>query len=295
MNRFGGLSVLLVEDDPQDAELVELSLREAGMNGRILRADQLNEARAMLEREKVDLVLLDLGLPGSTGLDTFRRFKEFSRDEPVVVLSGLSDEAVSAKAVHEGAQDYLVKGSFGPDLLRRSITHSIQRHNMSLELAALSLTDDLTGLSNRRGFMTLAGQMLKTARRIGEKVFVAFIDMDGMKRINDELGHEIGDQAIREAARILRDVFRDSDVLARLGGDEFAVFGLAGEGVSQDAILTRLEDNVCSANQSGCLPIALSFSLGLVLSDPEGKDLQDLLARADARMYANKRSKSAAR
>lgn len=295
MKRFGNISILLIEDDPQDAEIIEVFLRDAGMEGRILVASRLEEALALLDKATVDLVLLDLGLPGTSGIDTFRAFKASAPDLPIVVLSGLRDEEVSIRAVHEGAQDYLVKGSIDVDILRRSLSHSLERHRMRLELTALSLTDELTGLANRRGFMTLAEQLIKTARRVGEDVFLAYADMDGMKRINDELGHEAGDRALRDVAKALRDTFRDSDIVARLGGDEFAAFGLSDKEMSLDSLQARLDANLASATSRGGHVFPLAVSLGLVCASPGDVALADIITKADAMMYEIKRSKKSAR
>ncbi len=295
MKRIGEISILLIEDDPQDAEIIEVFLRDAGIEGEIYRAFRLEEALILLDKTSVDLVLLDLGLPGTSGIDTFRSFIASAPDLPVVVLSGLRDEDVSVRAVHEGAQDYLVKGSIGVDLLRRSLSHALERHRMRLELTALSLTDELTGLSNRRGFLTLAEQLCKTARRLGENVFLAYADMDGMKRINDDMGHDAGDKALKDFAKALKSTFRDSDIVARLGGDEFAALGLMEKDVSMSTLQERLDANLNQATSDGGHAIPLAASLGLVTAAPAEVGLPELIAKADEMMYDIKRKKRAAR
>lgn len=157
------------------------------------------------------------------------------------------------------------------------------------ELEALSLTDELTGLNNRRGFVTLATQQLKVATRNLRHAAVIYLDVNDLKPVNDKLGHEEGDRLLRDVARVLRDSFRESDVMARLGGDEFAV--LTVDITPQNAAM--LEERVVRAerafNQREERPYLMSLSIGTELFDPGlPSSLEELLARADERMYARK-------
>jgi diguanylate cyclase (GGDEF)-like protein/PAS domain S-box-containing protein len=162
------------------------------------------------------------------------------------------------------------------------------------ELRALSLRDELTGLHNRRGFMTLAGQHMKMAARQRAPFAILFIDLDDVKPINDTLGHQAGDDALRDTAALLRSTFRQSDLVARLGGDEFAV--LAAEvrpgPDSADQVLVRLDAAVARHNQAAQRPFQLSISVGIVHYDPaQPATIDDLLAQADKRMYEEKRAR----
>lgn len=161
------------------------------------------------------------------------------------------------------------------------------------EIRKLSLTDELTGLHNRRGFHLLAGQSLRQAARLGLGCSVLFVDLDGLKRVNDELGHEAGDAMIVDAATVLRRTFRESDIIARLGGDEFCV--LAVDSRADDAVDLRLQRAMEAFGSQA--PYGLSASIGVVHStagDAEGL-LEHLLAEADARMYERKRTKRGSR
>lgn len=160
----------------------------------------------------------------------------------------------------------------------------------ALELETLSTTDALTGLLNRRGFVEVAAKQLETARQADRALAVVFVDLDGLKPINDRLGHEIGDQAIAEAARVLRDVCRGQDIVARLGGDEFAIIALD---LTESRFRNFHERITCSLetlNAQSKRAFHLSFSLGAAFSAPEGQEpLDELLKVADARMYEQKR------
>jgi diguanylate cyclase (GGDEF)-like protein len=170
-------------------------------------------------------------------------------------------------------------------------------------LRDLSLHDDLTGLYNRRGLFALAEQQVRTAERQRRGFDVVFVDLDGLKRINDTFGHSQGDLALCDAAMLLRGTFRDSDVIARLAGDEFAVLVLddplvdgqePGEGVEH--VCDRLMLAVAHHNATAGRPYQLSISLGYSAFDPQRPtNLEGLLAAADELMYRQKRGKQLAR
>ncbi len=164
------------------------------------------------------------------------------------------------------------------------------------ELRALSLRDVLTGLPNRRGFLELSAQQVKTAQRDKRPLAVVFVDLDGLKPINDQLGHEMGDRAIAEAGRVLRDACRGADVVARLGGDEFAVVGLDLCPDNFGGFRTRLDEALEQANAESQRSFRLSFSVGVAfLAGGEREGLEELLKRADAAMYEEKRRRKVAR
>jgi diguanylate cyclase (GGDEF)-like protein len=164
------------------------------------------------------------------------------------------------------------------------------------ELRALSLVDELTGLYNRRGFLTLATQQLKLCDRTLRPALVVFVDLDGMKRINDELGHEFGDQALIETASILRQCFRYSDVVARLGGDEFVALAIDASVDVSSALEHRLYEKLAELNFREGRAFTLQFSVGMAPYDPSSAEMiEEVLARADNLMYENKRARKAAR
>jgi diguanylate cyclase (GGDEF)-like protein len=177
--------------------------------------------------------------------------------------------------------------------LIRSIRYAIERHAMSMALRSLSLVDDLTGLYNRRGFLTLAEQQLKTAERLQQKMILMFADLDGLKWINDNLGHGEGDLALKAAATVFKKTFRESDIVARLGGDEFLVLVLAAGGENAETVVKRLTDNLDAFNYGNNRAYKISMSMGFAHYDPATPcNLEDLLERADRLMYQRKREKN---
>jgi len=158
------------------------------------------------------------------------------------------------------------------------------------QLKQLTLTDDLTKLYNRRGFLELANQRMAFAQTTGESLVLIFADVDGLKGINDQLGHAAGSQAIIDAADILKDSFRQSDVISRLGGDEFVVLVANATKSSPDIITDRVREKIDGFNALSERPYKLSVSLGVVPVDIESKvTLDDIIAEADKSMYERKR------
>lgn len=170
-----------------------------------------------------------------------------------------------------------------------------QRRHAEAQLHELTLTDDLTGLRNRRGFLLLSEHELKLARnkRTMIELWLLFIDLDGLKRINDSLGHAVGSQAITHAGAILAQTFRDSDLIARLGGDEFAVLAVSDRPDGGGIMVERLQNNIRAFNLKGKQPYRLSASIGVVRVDPARTALiEDALKQADEAMYEHKRRRN---
>ncbi len=166
----------------------------------------------------------------------------------------------------------------------------IERKRLEEELRALSLTDELTGLYNRRGFFTLTEHLLKTARRQKKEIFMLYADLDNMKEINDTLGHNEGDNALIDIANILKTCYRESDVVARIGGDEFAVIPVGTSNERVEIITTRLHKQLDILNAKGNRSYNLSVSTGITYYDPKNpSSIDELLTQADRLMYEDKR------
>ncbi|MDP2267947.1 MAG: GGDEF domain-containing protein [Deltaproteobacteria bacterium] len=163
---------------------------------------------------------------------------------------------------------------------------------MEIELKALSMTDALTGLYNRRGFMALAEQQLKQVERSKNGFLLLLADLDHLKEINDHLGHKIGDEAIVEAADVFREAFRKMDIIARMGGDEFAVLAPDAPREYAGVVEKRLHDQLAVHNARANRDFAIYLSAGMAYCDPEQPcSLDELISRADSLMYEQKRAK----
>jgi len=175
------------------------------------------------------------------------------------------------------------------NLLVHALERVLEQSQLDNELRSLALTDDLTGLQNRRGFLALATQQLRLALRNAQGLLLFFVDVDKLKETNDSFGHHEGDMVLVRVADALKQTFRDSDILARLAGDEFAVLAADTSSEDQEAMLRRLENSLTKCQANECR-YDLSVSVGVVRFDPkESVSLEELLARADEAMYENKR------
>jgi diguanylate cyclase (GGDEF)-like protein len=170
---------------------------------------------------------------------------------------------------------------------RRTMVHTIQ---------TLSLTDELTGLLNRRGFTSLAEQQLRTSLRTGNRIWLLFADLDGLKAINDRLGHEAGDRALCEIASVLRTgSVRNADLVARLGGDEFAILSTEISRMDEANVVRRVEEGVARVNARRGRDYTLSLSAGVAVYDPaRPQSLDALISEADEKMYRVKYARRAA-
>jgi len=160
------------------------------------------------------------------------------------------------------------------------------------KLKEMAVTDELTGLRNRRGFFLLAEQQIRSVNRQKEKINFIFIDVDGMKLVNDKYGHSEGDKSLTATASILKSTFRESDIIARIGGDEFAAIITSVDETIGCDIVSRLYENLDLHNAAAKNPYKLSFSAGIVPYDPDNPcSIEDMLIRADELMYEKKRDK----
>ena len=287
------MKVLLVEPDSDGLSGVgETISRLSGGPIDLERAGHLTSALQRLSQGGIDLILLDLSLPDSQGLVTFERTHAFAPEVPIVVLTEVEDEDVGLGTVRGGAQDYLIKGKVGPDLLQRSIRYAVERHRLTSALRSLSLIDDLTGLYNRWGFDDLGEHHLRLAKRTGRSVLLFYLDVDRLKTINDTLGHHVGDRALGRVADTLRDTFRQSDIIARVEGDEFAVMALEASEPGMKDLLLRLRERVNEFNLRRREAFALSVSVGTARFDGEGRPrLENFLEEAKSSMRQEKRAK----
>jgi len=174
-------------------------------------------------------------------------------------------------------------------LLMRAVQCAAKQYRLQAELGNLALTDELTGLCNRRGFMAIAERQLKIGHRTGRGILLFFLDIDGMKQINDSFGHGEGDLTLRRTAKALKMTFRDSDVIARLGGDEFAVLAIEASDNSEAAIRARLSEDLKSVS-AGETRYAINLSLGAVrINICSSASIGEWMVRADQAMYEQKR------
>jgi diguanylate cyclase (GGDEF)-like protein len=282
-------TVLLIEDNPGDARLIELMLAEDPDSPfRLSCVDRLSRGLEALTAEKPGLVLLDLSLPDSHGLETFDKVYAHSPTVPIIVLTGNDDQMIALSAVKTGAQDYLIKGKLDRELLVRAMQYSIERKRYQEQLEHQANYDALTGLPNRN----LLHDRLKQAvfaQRHARAIAVVFIDLDHFKFINDSLGHSAGDKLLQQMADRLREAVRDGDTVSRLGGDEFIL--VLNDQQNEDIVFRAMQRIISEVGKPVVIDgqeLTVTCSAGISLYPQDGPDVDTLLKNADAAMYRAK-------
>lgn len=294
--RRAPVSVLLVEDNPADARLVELLLDEAEPGGfEVTRCGMLGDALALLEREEpgFEVVLLDLSLPDSGGMETLSRTRASARWTPIVVMSGRDDEEVALQALQSGAEDYLIKGRGDGEVVARAIRYAIERARTEARLNYLARFDPLTGLANRALLEDRLEGALLRGDLAGTKVALAVLDVDRFKAVNDSLGHAVGDELLCTVARRIEGRVREGDTVARVGADEFAILL---EDLKDEReiipIVRRVQDALSEPFVLGGKEVFVTAGVGVAVNPPseEGAMLRDAeaaLRRAKRRRAPN--------
>lgn len=169
---------------------------------------------------------------------------------------------------------------------------AIKHKELEEQLREATIRDDLTGLLNRRGFFTFAEKQCEIAGRNNLNLSFLFIDLDGMKEINDEFGHKVGDEALIDTANILKKSFRSSDIIARIGGDEFVIIIMETPETHVEPLTARFKANLNTHNTTANRPYKLSLSYGLTkYSSEKPCAIDELISKADKLMYGQKRMK----
>lgn len=168
-----------------------------------------------------------------------------------------------------------------------------EQKKLEEKLYNMSITDELTGILNRRGFFTLTEHRLKLAKRQKIGLLLLYADMDNLKGVNDTYGHEEGDRLLIDASNVLKSTYREADIVARIGGDEFVVFPVGTTNDHIEIIRSRLNKNIDAYNSKSNNSYKLSLSIGIAAYYPETVQTVDgLLAEADKLMYEQKMRKS---
>jgi diguanylate cyclase (GGDEF)-like protein len=307
------MRILIAEDDPVSCRLLTANLTKWGHEVVVTR-NGTEALHALQTDEAPMLAILDWMMPGLDGVEICRRLRQENNGMAayIILLTSLNRKEDVIEGLEAGADDYLTKPFDRHELRMRvqagarivELQDSLRQRVRELEAAVaerklaeealrnLSLTDHLTGLYNHRGFHNLAEHHAKMARRSGIKSLLIYADMDGLKEINDTMGHQAGSAAIAGIADVLRNTFRDCDIVARLGGDEFAILAPNVSLAESKKMIERLRTNLKTYNDQCDHDFELSLSIGAVEVDHhEGVDIQEQMARADAAMYREKREK----
>ena len=297
---------------------------------RLLEADDGVKALELARGELPDLIITDTTMPNMDGFTLVRglQAEPLLAGVPIIFHTTNYDESEIHRLARASGVQYILRKPAEPHEILRAVNESLkypitssrlpntgQLHQTHLQLLIdklyqkvselekanehlrnISLTDGLTGLNNRRGFMILATGLLKFARRAGYSSCLIYVDLDSLKYINDTFGHTAGDMAITHFARILTDTFRDSDVIGRMGGDEFVALLIDATESDIAGMQALLQSNVDAYNLQAESLQALSFSLGAIRIDPNSTiTMEEFLSQADEAMFTHKQRRKRAK
>ncbi len=292
-------TILLVDDSRVARLKIEQVLRRYGICSRFLYAENGASGLRVLAEKDCDLVLCDIEMPGSDGLDFLRRKGVEPRlgDLPVIMLTGREGVEVKVQCLEAGAEDYLVKPFHDQELVARVRVHlqlkelrdRLRRKNEALEL--LVRVDALTAVANRLHLGECLRREFSRERRRGAPFGLAIVDVDHFKRVNDRFGHQVGDEVLKEVARRLRRGVREHDVVARYGGEEFALLLLQASPEQATAVTERCRRSLSdSPVEVGREALRITLSAGVSFHPGSGAESEDeLMRQADSALYRAKR------
>jgi len=291
------IKILLVEDDLfYEDYLSEIFAEETEISYELNHVVRIKDCVEHLEQDNFDVILIDLNLPDCTGLDTIYEVESQASNTPIIVLTEQDDNELASQALQSGAQDYLVKGQIDRSTLERSIRYAIERNRLLEQLEEskrlqrhLAYHDALTILPNRHLLHDRLQQALAQSKRSGKLAALLFLDLDGFKRINDTLGHGIGDLLLKSVAKRLKTTVRQVDTVARLGGDEFTIV-LLEINHAQDAkdVAQKILKVISQPYKIEEHELFVTASVGISIYPDDGSDIESLIRKADIAMYRAK-------
>jgi len=286
------MKIMIIEDNTDHAELARLALEphfevclfESGKGG-------LQYLKGLAGNDRPAAILLDYSLPEMDGLAVFEQIRKRGYDMPVIMVTGQGDESIAVKAMKKGAYDYVVKsGNYRavlPSVIYKAVKqHEVEREKakLALELKNLVITDDLTGLFNRRYFYQKIEEEMVRAKRQNGKLSLIMLDLDHFKEYNDTFGHIEGDRALKEAGKIILSCIREKvDSGCRYGGDEFAVILPGADKKHSSDVAGRIRRSIREKKMGN-----VSISAGIVEYDPESS-IEDFIKTADNALYEAKK------
>jgi len=282
-----GKEVLVVDDDTVIRQMITEELSKK--NFRVTGAGDTNEARKVLERYRPDLIILDIVMPGTSGLDLLKELRRDPRLKwtPIFFLTGKSNPEEIIEGIKSGADDYIIKPFNVEDLIAR-VESKIQRME---ELHGIAVRDPLTGIFSRNYFMERLQEEIERFQRQKKPFSLAMCDLDFFKIVNDEYGHQAGDFVLKQFASFLYNSFRRTDTVGRYGGEEFIVLMPETDVSTACRVLERLRSNwekKSITEPYGNKKIYITFSSGIAEFDRDGKNKQEIIKAADNALYQAK-------
>ncbi len=284
------LNLLVVEDNPGDYDLVVEYLSEVShaiyhFNHSV----SLQETSEILKSTAVDIILLDLSLPDSNGIDTVSNVRNLVSSVPIIVITGTDNDDIGEQAIQQGAQEYLSKNELSGRMLSRVIKYAIKRKQMEEKLEKLALTDPLTDLYNRRYFYERGWNEYVRARRYKHYLAVIMLDLDFFKKINDNYGHVCGDMVLVKVANLFSQTLRDVDLVARFGGEEFIILIPETDHAGVESVAQRIRQEIYDTPMKhNDKNFNISASLGVAFIEDVSGDFETMINQADIALYCAK-------
>ncbi len=282
------LKILMLEHNPSFVRLMKRALSQAHAGGvSVVDVSSVEEAEQHLKKEHFDVFVLDLFSSQTNGdpLSAFDYLHRLYPSIPIVVLSSDEDYELSLQAMRRGAQDYLIKDKVTGQLLVRSLRYAIERQHMLDVMRRLAMLDELTGLYNQNGFLTLVNQQMQLSRRTERKFVMLLMNLQLPSPTQEKKGRELKERLLMQLADLLRNTFRSSDILARLDDAEFGVLAIDVAEGHKDHLLARLNKSVLTWNLQNPEGTHLHLNIGAtVFSGNERNRVEDLIAQARASM-----------
>lgn len=283
--------ILIVDDSAEVLEKTRELLAQVGYNVTACHCGE--DALEFLKENRVDLVLLDINMPSLNGYEVCLRIRQtFALDDlPVIFLTSREDPDSVSKGFRSGASDFISKNAVSDILLARVNVHI--RLSRSLRyLRDISLTDDMTGCFNRRHGMYSLREWFARSKRYGTQFSLIYFDVNGLKIVNDEYGHQAGDLLLRSVVGAAKGILRESDLLFRMGGDEFMVICPETDKKGAFTCVERMQKAIAGIT---IVDKKVSFAYGIAHSSEDYKEMDDMLHSADVSMYECKKKMKAGR
>lgn len=287
------IEILLIESNHLDAERIkEMLTGSLTVPFTLEHLDQFTTSLEYLAGKKPDIILLDLFLSDSQGIDTFSDLHSHSPGIPVIVIiTKNTDEAYGVKAHQLGALNYILLDDTNSALFNRAILCAVEQYRISQELRALSLIDGQTGLYNQNAFYVLGQHYLRLAERTRRGLIHFIIQCSNLNWIRQNIGAQEEKKAVTVTACAIKETFRRSDILARIRHNTFAVIALESKRSSADTIVQRLLSSIRAYNNKTHAAYTLSIEYGSAYYDAQGPhSIADLMSRACKDMYSKRRS-----
>lgn len=234
--------------------------------------------------------LLDYQLGERDGLTLLRAAVAANCRVPIIFLTAETGENIDMQAMDAGALDYLIKGEINPTSLERSLRYALKLGETLEALRLLATHDSLTGLLNRREFDRIIKEEHERAKRFGRSYAIIILDIDHFKSINDQYGHPVGDQVLRQVAKRIRQQLRSIDRVSRIGGEEFAVVLTEVDHVTASEVARRIVESMARAPVSlqDERKLAVTISAGSASMPKNADDPVALVQIADRALYQAK-------